>query len=41
MIDRRLLLLGGGGAAVIAGITWLRGGDVEAAGPFEMVKSDD
>jgi peptide-methionine (R)-S-oxide reductase len=41
MIDRRLLLLGGGSVAVIAGLTWLRGGDVEAAGPFETVKSDD
>jgi len=41
MINRRLLLLGGGSLAVIAGLTWLRGNDVEAAGPFETVKSDD
>jgi peptide-methionine (R)-S-oxide reductase len=41
MIDRRMMLLGGGSLAVIAILGWLRGGDVSAAGPFEVQKSDD
>src|SRR5262249_29357935 len=40
MISRRLLLSGVGGVAVIAGLSWLRGGSVKAAGPFEIEKSD-
>jgi peptide-methionine (R)-S-oxide reductase len=41
MIDRRMMLLGGGSLAVIAILSWLRGGDVGAAGPFEVQKSDE
>jgi peptide-methionine (R)-S-oxide reductase len=41
MIDRRLLFLGLGGLAFLAGVRWLTGGDVKAAGPFEIQKSDD
>ena len=41
MIDRRMMLLGTGGVAMIAGLSWLRGGSVQAAGPFEIEKSDD
>jgi peptide-methionine (R)-S-oxide reductase len=41
MIDRRMMLLGGGSLAVIAAVGWMRGGDVSAAGPFEVQKSDD
>src|SRR5690242_3140873 len=41
MIDRRMLMLGAGGVAMIAGLSWLRGGSVQAAGPFEVEKSDD
>ena len=42
MIDRRLLLAGAGALALIAGVRWLTSaGDVEAAGAFEIEKSDD
>src|SRR5690349_7751466 len=41
MIDRRMMLLGTGGVVMIAGLSWLRGGSVQAAGPFEVEKSDD
>jgi hypothetical protein len=40
MVDRRLLLAGAGALAVLAGVRWLNGGDVEAAGSFEIQKSD-
>ncbi len=40
MVDRRLLLAGAGAAALIAGLRWLQGSDVEAAGSFEIQKSD-
>jgi peptide-methionine (R)-S-oxide reductase len=40
MINRRLLLSGVGGVAVIAGLSWLRGGAVKAGEPFEIEKSD-
>jgi peptide-methionine (R)-S-oxide reductase len=40
MIDRRLLLAGAGAVAVLAAWRWLKGGDVEAAGRFEIEKSD-
>jgi len=39
-VDRRLLLAGGGALALLAGLRWLDGGDVEAAGTFEISKSD-
>jgi peptide-methionine (R)-S-oxide reductase len=41
MIDRRLLLAGLGGISFLVGLRWLTGGDVEAAGPFEIQKSED
>ena len=41
MIDRRLLLAGAGALATLAGLRWLTGSDVEAAGSFEIQKSDD
>jgi peptide-methionine (R)-S-oxide reductase len=41
MIERRMLLLGAGSLAILAGLGWWRGGDVSAAGPFEVEKSDD
>jgi peptide-methionine (R)-S-oxide reductase len=41
MVSRRLMLLGAAGLGAIAGVSWLRGGEVGAAGPFEIVKSDD
>jgi len=42
MIDRRLLLTGAGALALAAGLRWLmQAGDVEAAGSFEIEKSDD
>jgi peptide-methionine (R)-S-oxide reductase len=41
MIDRRLLLAGLGGVAFLVGARWFTGADVEAAGPFEVQKSDD
>ena len=40
MIDRRLLLAGAGALAALAGLRWLTGSDVEAAGSFEIEKSD-
>jgi peptide-methionine (R)-S-oxide reductase len=40
MVDRRLLLAGAGAVAVLAGMRWLQGGDVEAANTFEIQKSD-
>jgi peptide-methionine (R)-S-oxide reductase len=40
MVDRRLLLAGAGALAVLAGVRWLNGGDVEAAGSFEIQRSD-
>jgi peptide-methionine (R)-S-oxide reductase len=40
MLDRRMLLLGGGGVAVLAGLQWIDGSDVKAAGPFEVQKTD-
>jgi len=40
MLNRRLLLAGAGGVAVVAGLRWLDGSDVKAAGPFEIEKSD-
>ena len=40
MVDRRLLLAGAGAVAVLAGLRWLQGADAEAAGPFEIEKSD-
>jgi peptide-methionine (R)-S-oxide reductase len=41
MIDRRLMLTGAGVLAALAGLRWLHGNDVEAAGSFEIQKSDD
>jgi peptide-methionine (R)-S-oxide reductase len=40
MIDRRLLLAGAGAVALLAALRWLQGSDVEAAGSFEIQKSD-
>ena len=40
MIDRRLILTGAGVLAALAGLRWLQGNDVEAAGSFEIQKSD-
>ncbi len=40
MFDRRLLLAGAGALAALAGLRWLTGSDVEAAGSFEIQKSD-
>jgi peptide-methionine (R)-S-oxide reductase len=40
MLDRRLLLGGVGALAVLAGMRWLQGGDVEASGSFEVQKTD-
>src|SRR5882672_7637422 len=40
MLDRRILLLGVGGVALLAGLRWFDGADVQAAGPFEIEKSD-
>ena len=40
MLDRRILLLAAGGAAMLAGLRWIGGGDVQAAGPFEVQKTD-
>ena len=39
-MNRRLFLSGVGGVAVIAGLSWWRGSSVQAAGPFEIEKSD-
>jgi peptide-methionine (R)-S-oxide reductase len=41
MIDRRLWLLGAAGVAALAGMSWMRGGSGQAAGPFEIAKGDD
>ena len=40
MIDRRYLLAGAGALAAIAGLRWLQGSDVVAAGAFEIQKTD-
>jgi peptide-methionine (R)-S-oxide reductase len=40
MIDRRLLLTGAGALAMLTGWRWLQESDVEAAGSFEIQKSD-
>jgi peptide-methionine (R)-S-oxide reductase len=40
MLDRRILLLSAGGVATLAGLRWIDGGDVKAAGPFEVQKTD-
>src|SRR5712691_6111614 len=40
MVDRRLLLAGAGAVALLAGLRWLQGSDVEAAAAFEIQKSD-
>jgi peptide-methionine (R)-S-oxide reductase len=40
MVDRRVLLAGAGGLALIAALRWLQGNDLEAAGAFEIQKSD-
>ena len=40
MVDRRLLLAGAGALALLAGARWLQGDDLEAAGSFEVQKSD-
>jgi peptide-methionine (R)-S-oxide reductase len=40
MVDRRVLLAGAGGLALIAALRWLQGSDLEAAGTFEIQKSD-
>jgi peptide-methionine (R)-S-oxide reductase len=40
MVDRRLLLAGAGAVAVLAGLRWLAGSNVEAAGAFEIERSD-
>jgi peptide-methionine (R)-S-oxide reductase len=40
MVDRRLLLLGGGALALLAGLRWMQDGGVEAAGAFEIEKTD-
>jgi peptide-methionine (R)-S-oxide reductase len=41
MLSRRLILLGAAGASVLAGVSFLRDDKVDAAGPFEIAKSDD
>ena len=41
MVDRRLLLAGAGAVALVTGLRWFQGSDVEAAaGSFEVEKSD-
>jgi peptide-methionine (R)-S-oxide reductase len=40
MVSRRLLLAGVGGVAVLAATRWMQGANVEAAGSFEIEKSD-
>jgi peptide-methionine (R)-S-oxide reductase len=40
MVDRRLLLAGAGAAALLAGLRWFQSDAVEAAGTFEIQKSD-
>src|SRR5262249_45531153 len=41
MISRRGLLAGAGAIALIAGWRWMQGGEVAAAGAFEIEKPDD
>src|SRR5258708_37790121 len=38
--DRRLLLAGAGAVALLVGLRWFQGSDVEAASAFEITKSD-
>ena len=40
MPNRRLLLGGAGALAALAAFRWLQGSDVEAAGAFELEKTD-
>jgi peptide-methionine (R)-S-oxide reductase len=40
MLDRRLLLGGIGAFAMLAGLRWLQGSDVEASDSFEVQKTD-
>ena len=40
MLDRRTLLIGGAAVGLFVGLRWLHGSDVQAAGPFEIDKSD-
>jgi peptide-methionine (R)-S-oxide reductase len=40
MLNRRILLMGAGAAALIAGVRWMQGSDVEAATNFEIQKTD-
>ena len=40
MVSRRMWLAGGASVVVLAGLWWMRGGDVSAAN-FEITKSDD
>ena len=40
MLDRRALLIGGAAVGFFVGLRWLYGSDVQAAGPFEVDKSD-
>ena len=40
MLDRRALLIGGAAVGLFVGLRWLHGSDVQAAGPFEIDKSD-
>ena len=39
-VDRRLLLAGAGALALLAGLRWFTDSEVEAAGSFEINKSD-
>jgi peptide-methionine (R)-S-oxide reductase len=41
VFDRFLLLAGAGAAALLVGLRWLQGTDVEAAASFEIQKSDN
>jgi peptide-methionine (R)-S-oxide reductase len=40
MLDRRVLLTGAGAFALLAALRWVQTGDAEAAGAFEIQKSD-
>jgi peptide-methionine (R)-S-oxide reductase len=40
MLDRRLLIGGVAAVGAVAGLRWLHGGGVEAAGSFEVQKTD-
>ena len=40
MLNRRTLLIGGAAVGLFVGLRWLHGSDVQAAGPFEIDKSD-